>query len=150
MTWVLFLDIDGVLNSGSFRYTQPFGTLEIDMFDPTAVATLNDITRRWGLKLVISSSWRAMPDLAAVLGSKGIEAEVIGVTPSEAGPRGAEIAAWLAEHPEVTRFVILDDDCDMGPLLDHLVQTDHRYGLRAEHVAQVAVVLDGLTKSAPH
>jgi hypothetical protein len=141
VTAVLFLDIDGVLNSDRFRYAQPMGMREIDMLDPAAVATLNEITRRWDLGLVISSSWRAMPDLELILRGKGVEAEIVGSTPHAEGPRGFEIAEWLAQHPEVTRFVILDDDGDMGELSDHLVQTDHRYGLVQTDVERVAAVL---------
>jgi len=148
VTAVLFLDIDGVLNSDRFRFAQPWGVREVDMFDPAAVATLNAITRRWQLKLVISSSWRVMPDLEAILRAKGIEAEIIGLTPHAEGPRGFEIAEWLVGHPEITSFVILDDDADMGELTDHLVRTDHRHGLVPEDVERVARVLN-LEKSEP-
>jgi hypothetical protein len=141
MTAVLFLDIDGVLNSDRYRYTQPIGTLEIDMFDPAAVATLNAITARWQLKVVVSSSWRAMPNLERILRAKGVEAEIIGSTPSRAGPRGQEISLWLAEHSEVTAYVILDDGHDMGDLLGHLVHIDSRQGLQPEDVARVRRVL---------
>ena len=112
-----------------------------DSIDPSAVATLNDIARRWDLKVVVSSSWRVMPDLDTLLWQKGVEAEIIGKTPFRAGPRGCEIAQWLADHPEVTAYVILDDDADMGELRAHLVQTDYRYGLQAEHVDAVGLVL---------
>jgi hypothetical protein len=140
-TSVLFLDIDGVLNSDRYRYLQPIGTLEIEMFDPAAVATLNAITARWGLKIVVSSSWRTMPDLPRLLRAKGVEAAIIGSTPSCAGPRGREIGQWLAEHPEVTSYVILDDACDMDELQANLVQTDARYGLQPEDIARVELVL---------
>jgi hypothetical protein len=29
--------------------------------------------------------------------------------------RGEEIKAWLHQHPEVTRYAIVDDDSDMLP-----------------------------------
>jgi hypothetical protein len=141
MTFVLFLDIDGVLNSDSYRYLQPMGTREREMFDPAAVETLNAITACWELQIVVSSSWRLMVDVEDLLRSNGVEAEIVGRTPVRAGPRGHEIGLWLAEHPEVTAYVILDDDCDMGELLDNLVQTDARYGLRPEHVERVGLVL---------
>lgn len=117
------------------------GTPANDLIDPTAVETLNAITRRWGLQVVVSSAWRVMPDLDSLLRANGVEAEIIGGTPSRAGPRGVEIREWLAEHPEVKTFVIVDDDGDMGDLRDHLVQTDYRHGLQPEHIECVAVVL---------
>lgn len=142
MTGVLFLDIDGVLNSDCYQYGLAMGTPANDRFDPAAVATLNEITRRWTLKLVVSSSWRIMPDIERLLRAHGVHAEIIGGTPFRAGPRGNEISEWLADHPEIVRFVILDDDADMGDLRDHLVQTDYRRGLLPEHIESVAAVLD--------
>jgi hypothetical protein len=140
-TSVLFLDIDGVLNSDRYRYAHGPGVRANDLIDPEAVETLNHITERWALKVVISSSWRVMPELESILRAKGVEAKIIGKTSSRAAVRGDEIRQWLAEHPEVTAYVILDDDGDMGELLDHLVQTDYRYGLQPEHMARVAAVL---------
>ena len=43
--------------------------------------------------------------------------------------RGTEIKEWMEKHPEVTSFVILDDDDDMEPFKNRLVQTDMRFGL---------------------
>jgi hypothetical protein len=43
--------------------------------------------------------------------------------------RGVEIAEWLDDHPEVTHFVILDDDQDMEDLMDHLILIDPEVGL---------------------
>ena len=54
-----------------------------------------------------------------------------------ARPRGEEIAAWLAQHPNVTRFVILDDDKDMLDLLPHLVHCDNRQGVTDELASEV-------------
>lgn len=141
VTSVLFLDIDGVLNSERYRYGHELGVLANDFIDPDAVKTLNHITRRWELKVVVSSAWRVLPELDAILRAKGVQAEIIGKTPVRAAPRGEEIALWLADHAEVTAYVILDDDGDMGELRDHLVQTDYRYGLRPEDIERVAAVL---------
>jgi hypothetical protein len=34
-------------------------------------------------------------------------------------PRGEEVRAWLAMHPAVTSYVVLDDDSDRGPIPAH-------------------------------
>lgn len=141
MKSVLFLDIDGVLNSDRYRYGHELAVPADDMIDPSAVETLNHMTCRWDLKIVVSSSWRVLPDLEGILRAKGVRAEIIGKTPVRPAPRGEEIGQWLADHPEVAAYVILDDDGDMGDLRDHLVQTDYRYGLRPEHIERVAAVL---------
>jgi len=62
----------------------------------------------------------------------GVVAEVIDVTPrlhDDTGTRGDEIKQWLIENPIVSRFVILDDDVDMGDLREHLVKCDTNIGL---------------------
>ena len=59
------------------------------------------------------------------------------------GNRGGEIAEWLAEHPEVEHFVILDDGDDMDHLLPWLVQTDHATGLLDAHVERAVAMLRG-------
>lgn len=45
--------------------------------------------------------------------------------------RGDEINAWLKDHPEVTKYAILDDDCDFYDD-QPLFQTTFQYGLTDE------------------
>ena len=54
--------------------------------------------------------------------------------------RGYEIDFWLRQHPEVDRFVILDDGSDMEMHTHRLVQTDAQEGLLDEH-AELAVAM---------
>lgn len=122
---VLFLDIDGVLNStrsaaayGGYPWPGTHKPRDWHKFDPVAVALLQRVCRRSGAVCVLSSSWRLgmtdsdRNDLAAHLGI-----EIIGVTrPTLAREqRGNQIADWLAAHPEVTTWAIVDDDSDMLP-----------------------------------
>jgi hypothetical protein len=133
---VLFLDVDGVLNS------QRLGTP--DGMRPWCVTQLARIVKESGCKIVVSSTWRAggigeTSDFhrclleASVPGDDTIQRVLIGITPdlvgNGEGARGDEIAAWLGEHPDVESFVILDDDTDMGELGGRLVRTD----ANAEH-----------------
>ena len=142
---IVFLDFDGVMNSEQWfwRGGAPGG----EQFDPESVVALNEITVRTGARIVVSSSWRHFHDDAAlreILGRNGVSGLMIGSTPrlgrNEVGPpdcdfgerpaeRGDEIEAWLDEHPEVSSFVILDDDSDMRGLLPRLVQTEWKVGL---------------------
>lgn len=167
---VVFLDIDGVLNSEGmlFKLDEKHRALGHHeqcecyrlerMIDDEAVIRLNRLLEATNAKVVISSSWRKLmdpPELARCLVSHGFLGEVIGETPDgpnypgfalhmldgveEVGPidhidRGHEIAFWLHQHPEVERFVILDDCSDMAHLKNRLVQTDGIEGLLDEHV----------------
>ena len=55
--------------------------------------------------------------------------------------RESEIAAWLALHPEVTSFVILDDDEEFGALAPHHVRVDSAVGLADADVVRARTLL---------
>lgn len=140
---VLFLDIDGVLNSEQSaiywnRQGKDNGGLSRGntYYCPIAVSNLQSILEEIpDLKIVVSSTWRlgetveSMQEL--LFKSAGIEKHrVIGLTPALPGERGDEIQNWLDNSsPSVERFVIVDDNSDMGKLLPHLQQTSWRHGL---------------------
>lgn len=153
---IIFLDIDGVLNSDKLIHDRDeahrsFGhhgmcecyRLE-HMIDREAVRRLNVLIAWTGAKIVISSSWRKLldpPELARVLAGHGLVGEIIGETPdgpndpsfAYLGPhdrisRGHEIDHWLKAHPEVERYVILDDCSDMEMHTYRLVHTDPLVG----------------------
>ena len=54
---VIFLDIDGVLNSEEYYESFPDGEF-IPPIDPVCVERLKRIVDRTGAKLILSSSWR--------------------------------------------------------------------------------------------
>lgn len=144
---VLFLDIDGVLNSEDWALAKykagVTGALQKE-FDTDAVKRLNTIVEKTGAKIVISSSWRIAHSLEYIFNMMkkfGFVGEVIDRTPSVRGfkyARGFQIQEWLDEHPEVTHFAILDDDSDMEHLKPKLVQTSWSKGLLDEHIEKVA------------
>lgn len=128
---ICFLDCDGVLN-GIRNWPPNAGR---DWIDPKTVVRLNKLTKRTGASLVISSTWRRFWDVPAILRKAGITAPILGETPYlKSMSRGCEIKTWLAEHGEVKKFIILDDDSDMDDLTDHLVQTEWDLGLQDKHI----------------
>jgi len=127
----LFLDVDGVLNNYTTKEKLANGITGID---PVNVANLNKIIQRVDVEIVLSSTWRlfySLSDLNRVFKRAGFEGEIRSRTIEimAAYNRGEEIQEWLAKHPDVTYFVILDDDNDMDHLIDHLVQIDPEVGL---------------------
>lgn len=59
--------------------------------------------------------------------------------------RGAEIAWWLHEHPEVESFVIIDDDCEdiVNYYEDNFVKTDfYNWGLTEELADKAIEILN--------
>lgn len=164
---LLFLDIDGVLNSAEYvasdRCRERGGIIGIDR---AAVPRLNAITDRTGAGIVVSSSWRigkTVDRMGEILAAHGVTGEVVSCTPVltrrysdhpeddtrvvVAQERGHEIQAWLDEMTgppawlDVEAFAILDDSSDMAHLRDRLVRTTWERGLLDEHVERVVAML---------
>ena len=119
---VIFLDIDGVLNVIPQGHDAYGG-----IFHPNFVENLQRIIDETGAKIVLSSSWRhsGLTKMLAMWKFRNLPGELIGVTPDlyrrvdfegeRKMVRGDEIHAILNKHPEITNYVILDDDDDMLP-----------------------------------
>ena len=148
---VIFLDIDGVLNSRKYDAVRRPTDGNIDT---TRLALLRQLVERTGARVVLSSSWRkhfdseakAMDEtgreLKSLFSQSGIP--LYGITPESAGHRAEEIAAWCNAHPEVTKFVILDDiKFGWGTLDPFVVKTDYRIGRGLEqiHIEKAAEIL---------
>ena len=152
---ILFLDIDGVLNSDAFAdYMLEEDNVDIfneDMLDERAIIQLKKIVMATDAEIVLSSSWRWYKDtrdkVHQQLRAKNID--FVDTTPREintAMSRGMEIKAWLDEHPEVEKFVILDDDdLRIEEYLPYHVKTTFRYGLTREKAAEAIQILNGET-----
>lgn len=102
---VLFLDVDGVLNSKS---TTNFGDLY--PIDPYMAFLVGKIQLHTGCEVVLSSSWRHHPEGVENVSKRVVK--LLDKTPYGAS-RGEEIKAWLDKHPEVKKYAILDDDVDI-------------------------------------
>ena len=165
---VIFLDIDGVLNHCDTISPSPTGAEPLPIpIAPECMARLNRLIAETGAKIVISSSWRKFArwqDLGPALMRHGLIADVIGETPDlvndavwldhwqtrrEGAPftyerleRGWEIREWLAAHPEVTAFAILDDCSDMDELKPWLVLTHPNDGLDDPDVERAKWLLE--------
>jgi hypothetical protein len=144
---VIFLDIDGVLNVIPQEHDK-WGA----HFHKHFVDNLKRIIDVTGAKIVITSTWRmgnGLPGMIEMWKERELPGEVVGVTPNfmwKTGStlqRGKEIDAYLEENPEITNYVIIDDDSDMEPhQLENFVMTsgnvDHSdcvdigYGLTKE------------------
>jgi hypothetical protein len=126
---LLFLDVDGVLN------TRP-GSLDRDKLD-----LVRWIVAQTGCRIVLSSSWRLVERQRARICA---ELPIWRVTP-EIGTweRGKEVRAFLDGNPEVQRFAILDDYAHgwEHSIRPYLVLTDGRVGLHSLLAAAAAQIL---------
>lgn len=133
---VLFLDIDGVLNSDE---TQE----RFDLF----IGVDRRLLQRFllwkpdNVFVVLSSAWRTHDRHCGHLNDLGVL--WIDKTPRLWGvDRGVEISAWLGEHPEVTHYAILDDNYEMVEHRGHFVKTDEAVGLTEENLIEVSKILE--------
>ena len=161
---VIFLDIDGVLN----RTVQAAQVVVA----PELVARLKRVCDASGAQIVLSTFWRAFDDyIAYVLSRHDLDGRlVVGMTPgrSKSTPvnrssaahllhaeafdaandrlfanRADEIRAFLAAHPRVEKYAILDDRADAADreLLAHFVRTEPSVGLTDADVAKAIALL---------
>lgn len=151
---VLFIDIDGVLNTCS-----PLSANEVWKnaertelnIDEDKVCLIAQIVQSAEIKLVMHSGWRFFYD--DLMNPMTQEAEelrrmfcrngviISGRTPDYSTEeirqnrkfslvKAREIRAWLAQHPECENFLILDDmDLHDTDLMKHQIQTDPALGL---------------------
>jgi hypothetical protein len=104
---VIFTDIDGVLNC---RKTPNPRKLPY-VVDDKLLRRFKRVVKSEGLTVVLSSTWRYDP--AGLFSAKHWGIPFREVLPDMPGrPRREEILAWLAKHPDVTRYAVLDDEDD--------------------------------------
>lgn len=137
---VLFLDIDGVLNSSNYfnsdaykrkeQAGEPYPDKHLDEF---LMLRMNVFCSMFNLEIVISSSWREYEYCIPALRRNGLKAPIIGKTPMLPGKtRGQEIREWLIMN-DPCHYIIIDDDPDMLPEQQKFfVKTDNRTGFDAK------------------
>lgn len=145
---IIFLDIDGVLNSDKFyeRCTSK-GMIWVERrIDPDAVKRLKIIVDETNAEIVVTSTWRRVSDDMSLLERhlRAQQLQVFDKTPMLYKSRGDEISAWFKIKPSFrdANYVILDDDADMTIHIDHLVQTNYKTGLTDEDVRKAIKILN--------
>ena len=146
---VVFLDYDGVVNTPMWeydpakkkwkcRYGQPW---DGKVNNTQAVQWVSEFCENHHYAIVVTSTWRIDDDKwRHYLEWAGLRntVEIIGRTPVLSDKkRGDEISAYLAEHPEITGYLIFDDETDMGEHITRLVRCDpgHGFGLPEYNMA---------------
>ncbi len=166
----IFLDHDGVMcisgNWGSRHKKmknwarrnpggeQPPSWVRMDSFDPKAVKVLNDILGLTGAEIVVSSDWKlhcTLEELQEMFLKYGVSKAPIATTPNldpskHEGPeaaRVAEIREWLANNPQVSRWLAIDD-LDLNELGNFVRTTRMSEGIKQSGIKER--VLRGLTQ----
>lgn len=158
---VIFLDIDGVLNSMDWykRRTrvksETWDEYHAQEFDPVTLALIKRVISETGARVVLSSTWRLSKEGVKFIKSIGID--IIACTPHLPRPtstsveyceRGKEIHEWIEKNIEnrgevVDRYVIIDDDTDMLPeQKEHFFNTDNKIGLTESMAEEIILYLN--------
>lgn len=147
---VIFLDVDGVLNSNDYmEYTSKNNVKGIlEEIDPKKIDMLKQVLNITGAKIVVSSSWRNIrkfEKLRELFFLYGIRLDE--KIPLIGNNRGLEIKQYLKEHANIEQYIILDDevfDSFDEELTNNLIltkedQNDTSYGegLQFKHINQI-------------
>lgn len=155
---IIFLDIDGVLNSHQYYEGKTDTELSEAPFDRENVAQLKKIVAASGAEIVLTSSWRGSwekdPEKCTLEGRilnqlfSEYGMKIMDKTPSmRDGGRPAEILAFMKNFPQrIDAYVIIDDN-DFGWkenwMESHLVMTDFLdSGLTSIHAENAIDVLE--------
>jgi hydroxymethylpyrimidine pyrophosphatase-like HAD family hydrolase len=149
MIKVLFLDIDGVLNTDRQQWHCQMNCITpIDEFgyefDHKAVDNLATILEETGAEIVISSSWKflGLQTLQKMWEDRKLPGTILDITP-DGKSKGWEIDEWLMEcESQVNRYAIIDDENDILPKqLNHFVQTNYQFGITCKDAERVITIL---------
>lgn len=142
---IIFLDLDGVLNN----WYHP------DLIDPKNVLVLKKIIKLTNAKIVLTTSNKYSFQREKIKNIKGSYLEkyikilqnnglsIYDLTPYVEENRSLEIKAYLKSNPNITDFVIIDDELVSLKLLKYQVFLDWNTGLLEKHIKPIIAILNG-------
>ena len=151
----IFLDVDGVLNN----HTSKSRCGKFLGIDKDKVKRLSKIVKETQSILILTSSWKVGWDpkdeyiydpLAKYLNShlkrKGRLVLTDKTKERNLSCRGMGIKAYLILHPEITNWIVLDDeifpDYQERKIMPHLIKTNPVYGLTNKDVEKAIKMLN--------
>ena len=147
---LIFLDVDGVLNSVEYAIKTRHNRGGTWVLDPAAVLRLQSIVRATEASVVLSSTWRriyTLDEFRHLLWIAGFNdpIPVIDKTPTLEFKtlRGQEVEAWRIANKHVGKYICIDDDSDYLPS-QRLVQTNSEYGLTEDDCDKCVAILNGV------
>lgn len=164
---IIFLDIDGVLNYDLWYTSETYRNImstsenfDLDI-DPINAKLINSICKKTNAKIVITSDKRFdWNDTLMQLKRGGINIDLIidktpeilwerfrnydeGIEVEYDCIRGNEIKRWLYTHPEVKKYVIIDDILDFSDeQLPFLVKVNPHIGLTDNNINEILKILN--------
>jgi len=140
---IIFLDIDGVMNSERYYRTVDRNIKGWSRFDPSAVILIKRLIEEFDAKIVISSTWRfgaveMLKDELVKLGLIKYLHKDWKTPQIYSSNRGSEINMWLEKYKDIENYVIIDDDNNiLKEQEQRMVKTELMNGMEEEHYNKV-------------
>lgn len=165
MKKIVFLDIDGVLNSDFWNKNHQREISVGTLIDESKIKLLCKLIKDTDAQIILHSGWkywfdpdlrplrREAENLKVLLEKEGLV--ISGVTPDHATEeiknskkfslvKAGEILAWLEQHNDVDAWVVMDDlDLHNAEVARHQVRTDQSIGLIDGDVEKAKRMLGG-------
>lgn len=163
MKKIIFLDVDGVLNSNFWNDSHQRELSDGTLIDKDKVILLGELVKNTGAKIVLHSGWRFWFDdkmeplriesakLAEMLQECGMK--IFDVTPDLATEeiirtkkfslvKANEILRWLALHEGVDKWIVIDDlDLHNELILQHQIKPNQTVGLTKQDIEKAEKML---------
>ena len=165
---MIFLDVDGVLNSNFWNDSHQREISDGTLIDREKIKLLAALVKMTNAKIVLHSGWRMWFDealkpmrkeaqrLVELLEQEGLSLEAVtpDLTTEEIRRtkkfslvKADEILAYLDAHKEVTDWVVLDDLALHNELVErHQVKPDAMIGLTREDIEKAEIQLGGISE----
>ena len=160
---IIFLDIDGVLNSSSWNAVHQMEICDGTLVDKDKICLLAKLVKETTAALVLHSGWRFWFDkdlkpvrkeafrLLEMLHCEGLSlysitpdlsTDKIRYTKKFSLVKANEILSWLKHHPEAGRWIVIDDlDLHNDIIRQHQIKTDQTVGLTSQDIEHAKVML---------
>lgn len=163
MSKIIFLDIDGVLNSNFWNETHQKEISDGNLIDEEKIILLSQLVRQTRAKIILHSGWRFWFDdemtplrpeskrLLTLFSDAGLS--ISGTTPDLTTEeirkakkfslvKANEILLWLQSHNDINGWVVIDDlDLHNASVEKHQVKTDPAIGLTLEDIRDAEKIL---------
>ena len=148
---VIFVDADGCMIDDGWAdrcfAEEGYDPYDYDEFNPRSLRLLARLKEETEAEVVFSSSWRfdELSFINAKVQFEEVGIQLYGYTTLDwhtGQTRSDEIALFLAEHPEIDNYVILDDvDITNEVLRAHWVKTTFKEGFTREMFLRAKEIL---------
>lgn len=160
---IIFLDIDGVLNSNFWNKSHQREISDGSLIDVEKIKLLAELVRSTNAEIILHSGWRFWYDndmkplrveaqnLSELLAKEGLK--IADVTPDLTTEeirrtrkfsliKAEEILLWVASHENINSWVVLEDlDLHNAIIEEHQVKIDQMTGLTPENIQEAERIL---------